>query len=382
MENNKIIDIVTETYKLFINQELAPVASQLDEEEKFPLDLVKEMGRLNLLGIPYPLQYGGIGLSYREYIDFIIELAKTCGSTAMTILSHSTLSCNPIFEFGTEEQKEKYLKPMLSGEKIGSFALTEPGSGSDMSSICTTAEEKDEYYLLNGSKVFVTNGGYADVYIVAAKTNEKSGILGISCFIVEKGMEGVILLDKRERKLGMRASDTASLSFHNAEIPKENLLGKKNLGIKVLEQTLIYARLGMSAIAIGISEGAKKYSLNYIKQRKQFNKPLYQFQLVKKMVAEMEININASRLLLYKAIEMKEEKKNIAKEASEAKLFASTSATEITKNAVQLMGGYGCSREFPVERFFRDAKITEIGDGTTEIQYIIIADELIKRNKS
>lgn len=381
MEQFDLHKIVLDTAREFIDKKLEPVASQLDEEERFPLELIKEMGKLNLLGIPYPQKYNGLGLDYTTYTEFLSEVAKTCASTAMTIISHSTLTCNPIFVFGTEEQKQKYLKPMLMGEKIGAFALTEPDSGSDVSSISTTAVEMDDCYILNGSKVFITNGNVADIVIIAAKTAPQKGLLGISIFVVEKGTPGFINSEKKERKLGMRASDTASLSLENVRIPKENLIGRKNFGMEVLQDTLVSARLGMAATAIGISEGALNYCIHYVRHRKQFNNHLYQFQLVKRMLAEMEMNINAGKLLLKKAVELKKVTKNIAKEASEAKLFASTVSTQVTKNAIQLLGAYGCSREYPVERYFRDAKITEIGDGTSEIQYLIIADELMKRHQ-
>ncbi|SHK10312.1 acyl-CoA dehydrogenase family protein [Paramaledivibacter caminithermalis] len=380
MEYTELQKLAIDTGKAFIEKKIAPMASLIDDQEIFPFENFKELGRMGLLGINYPEEYDGAGLDYIAYTGFVREVAKVCASTAMTIVSHSSLACNPIYSFGSEDQKIKYLKPLIKGEKIGAFALTEPNSGSDISSMQTKAVEHEDYYLLNGNKIFITNANVADLYIVAAKTAPEKNILGISIFLLEKGMSGLKTSEKKERKLGMRGSDTGELIFENVKVPKENLIGKKNYGFKILHNTLITARLGMAAIAIGIAEGAQKICLQYVKQRKQFGKYLYHFQSVKNILADMEMNINAASLLLYKACRMKDEGKQISKEASEAKLFASEMTTKVTKDAIQLLGAYGYSKDFPLERFFRDAKITEIGDGTSEIQRLIIADEIIKRN--
>jgi len=379
MEYTELQKIVFDIGKKLIDKKIEPIASLIDEQEEFPIDNFKEMGRLGLLGIPYPQKYYGVGLDYITYTTIIREIAKVCASTAMTLVSHTSLTCNPIYSFGSEEQKEKYLKPLLLGEKIGAFALTESGSGSDISSIQTKAIEMEDHYELNGSKIFVTNGNVAHTFIIAAKTAPQKGVMGISLFILEKGMEGFSTTGKRERKLGMRGSDTGELSFDRVKVPKANLVGRKNFGMEILHDTLVKARLGMAATAIGISEGALFHCLRHVKQRKQFDKHLYHFQSVKNILADMEMNINAGNLLLEKAALMKDQNKNITKEASEAKLFASETAMKVTKDAIQLFGACGYSREYPLERFFRDAKITEIGDGTSEIQRLIIADELIKR---
>lgn len=379
MEFNDLQKVVLETGKEFIQKKISNDAKVIDEKEEFPIENFKEMGRLGYLGIPYPEEYGGIGLDYVTYTEFIREIANVCASTAMTIVSHTTLTCNPIFTYGSREQKQKYLKPLISGTKIGAFALTEPDSGSDISSMQTKAVETDNFYILNGTKIFITNANVADLYVVAAKTSPQKNIMGISIFILEKGMEGFSTSGKRERKLGMRGSDTGELIFNDVKVPKENLIGRKNLGFEVLHNTLVCARLGMSAIAVGIAEGAQRHCIQYVKQRKQFGKLICYFQSVKNIIADMEMNISAARLLLQKAAIMKDQALNISKESAEAKLFASETATKVTKDAIQLFGAYGYSRELPLERFYRDAKITEIGDGTSEIQRLIIADEIIKR---
>lgn len=362
----------------FVQKEIAPIASRTDAQEEFPLELVRHMGRLGFLGIPYPEAYGGAGLDYAVYARVVREIAQVCASTAMTVVAHTTLTGHPLFAFGTEQQKGKYLCPLASGEKIGAFALTEPNAGSDISSIETRAVEQDGYYTLTGSKVFITNGNVADLVVVAAKTAPEKGLLGISLFVLERGMEGFVTSGRSERKLGMRGSDTAQLTFDHVKVPPENLIGKKNLGFKILHESLVCARLGMAAIAIGISEAARNHCLRYVKQRKQFGKYLYHFQSIKNMLADMDMNISAASLLLDRATALKEQGKSIIKEASEAKLFASETAMRVTRDAIQIFGAYGYSRDLPLERFFRDAKITEIGDGTSEIQRLIIADEMLK----
>ena len=367
------------TAKEFIKKEITPIASLMDEKEEFPLEKFKEMGRLGLLGIPYPEKYGGSNFDYSTYSIVLREIAKVCASTAMTVVAHTTLTANPIFSFGTEDQKMKYLKPLASGEKIGAFGLTEPNAGSDISSMETIARKRESHYLLNGSKIFITNANVADIFVIAAKTSPEKGIMGISLFIFEQGMAGFKASGKKEKKLGMRASDTGELIFEDASVPEENLIGKRNFGLKILHETLVCARIGMASIALGISEAAQEYCLRYVKQRKQFGKHLYHFQSIKNMLADMEMNISAASLLVEKVAEMKDEGKDIAKEASEAKLFSSELVMKTTRDALQIYGGYGYSREFPLERFYRDAKITEIGDGTSEIQRLIIADEIIKR---
>ncbi len=368
-----------DTAKDFIKKEIAPIAGLIDEKEEFPLRNIKEMGGLGLLGIPYPEKYGGAGFDYMTYSTIIREIAKACASTAMTVVSHTSLTGNPIFMFGSEEQKLKYLKPLLSGDKIGAFGLTEPNAGSDISAIETTAEKRDDHYVLNGTKIFITNANVADIFVIAAKTSPQKGMMGISVFVLERGTKGFGASGKKEKKLGMRGSDTGELIFEDVVVPKENMIGKENFGLRILHENLVCARIGMTAIALGIAEGAQTLCLEYVKERKQFGQHLYHFQSIKNMLADMEMNISAADLLLQKVASMKDEGKDITKEASEAKLFASDMVMKTTKDAIQIFGGYGYMREFPLERFYRDAKITEIGDGTSQIQRVIIADEVIKK---
>ena len=362
----------------FVQKVIAPVASEADETEEFSLDTFRQMGSFGLFGAPYPEEYGGSGLDYVTYTGLIREVAKVCAATAMTALSHATLACHPIFAAGDARLKERLLRPLIAGEKIGCFAMTEAGSGSDISSSQTTAEESSDGYVLNGSKLFITNANVADVAVVVAKTSPRAGLLGLSLFAVEKGTPGFSATGRHERKLGMRASDTGELMFCDAIVPKENLIGRKNRGFEVLQQTLPAARLGMAAIAIGIAEGARDLCVEYVTQRRQFGQPLYRFQMVKSMLANMEMNISAADLLLKRGARMRDLGQGFVKEASEAKLFASEVAVAVTKDAIQLHGANGYSRDLPLERFFRDAKLTEIGDGTSEIQRLIIADEMIK----
>jgi len=364
----------------FVKQKIEPIAGQMDEQEKFPVDIVRELGQLGLLGLPFPEQYGGGGLDYITYTAVIKEIAKACASTAMTVVAHTTLTGYPILKFGSEEQKANYLNPLCTGEKIGAFALTEPNAGSDFAGAESKAEFKEGNYLLNGSKIFITNANYADIFMVAAKTTPDKGMMGMSLFIMEKGMPGFTTSGKKEKKLGMRASDTGELIFQDAVVPEANLLGRKNFGLKMLHDTLITARLGMAAIAIGISESARNKCVVYVKQRKQFGKSLSQHQSIRNMLADMEVNIKAANLMLYHASAAKDAGKDITKAASEVKLFSSEMSMQVTKNAIQIFGGYGYMREFPLERYFRDAKLTEIGDGTSEMQRMVIAGEMLKGN--
>jgi len=357
---------------------VAPAAAGADEEERFPLEVFRELGRFGLFGTPYPARYGGSGLTFALYTGLIREVAKACASTAMTAVAHATLACHPILAGGSEGVKERCLRPLLHGEAIGAFALTEAGAGSDVSSIRTTAVESGDAWVLDGAKVFITNANVADVAVIVAKTAPRAGLLGLSLFVVEKGTPGFAPTGSRERKLGMRASDTGGFVLCGARVPKENLLGRKNRGFELLQQTLTAARLDMAAIALGISERARDLSVDHVMQRKQFGKPLYSFQLVKGMLADMEVRISAADLLLSQGLRLRDEGRSFVKEASLAKLFASETAVAVTKDAIQIHGAYGYTRDLPLERFFRDAKLTEIGDGTSEIQRLIIADEMVK----
>jgi len=313
-----------------------------------------------------------------NHTGVIREIAKACASMAMTMVAHTTLTCAPIMIAGGDRLKTKLLRPLLSGEMIGAFAMTEAGSGSDIAGIQTSATEADDCYILNGAKLFITNANLADVAVVVARTAPQAGLLGLSLFVVPKGTPGFSATGRRERKLGMRASDTGELVFDNARVPKANLLGPKNCGFAILQQVLPAARLDMAAIALGIAEAARALSVDYVTKRRQFGHALYRFQLVKGMLANMELGISAADLLLKKGAWLKDQGQSFVKAASEAKLFASELAVAVTRDAIQLHGAYGYSRDLPLERFFRDAKLTEIGDGTSEIQRLIIADELLK----
>jgi butyryl-CoA dehydrogenase/acyl-CoA dehydrogenase len=381
MGKNGIQEQVMETTRRFLRDRIETIASKIDQSNEFPEDNVREMGKLGLLGIPYPEDHGGVGLDCLTYVTVIREIAKACASTAMTVLSHSTLASNPIFEQGDAEQKSKYLRPLLGGESIGAFALTEPNAGSDITAIETTAIQSGEHYVLNGSKVYITNANVADLFVVAAKTAPDQGAIGISLFILERGMSGFSCSGVTEKKLGMRGSDTGSLFFDDVRVPQENLLGRKGLGLKILHSTLVMARIGMASIALGIAEGAQALCLEYVKQRRQFGQHLYRFQSIKNKLADMEVGIRAAEQLIRQAAQMKDAGEQPTKAASVAKLFASEMSMAVTKDAVQIFGAYGYSQDYPLERFFRDAKITEIADGTSEIQRLIIADEIVKQSR-
>jgi alkylation response protein AidB-like acyl-CoA dehydrogenase len=371
-------DTVLSCGREFVRKAIAPIARDADEKEEFPLEAFREMGRFGLFGAPYPERYGGAGMDYTTYTGLIREVARVCASTAMTAVAHATLTCGPVFAAGSEYLKERCLPALLSGDKIGAFAMTEAGAGSDISGIETRAELDGDFYVLNGSKLFITNANVADTAVVVAKTSPRAGLLGLSLFVVDKGTPGFSTSGRHERKLGMRASDTGELLFNNARVPRESLIGHKNRGFEVLQQTLAAARLDMAAIALGIAEEARDLCLDHVLQRKQFGSALHRFQLIKAMLADMEVRISAAELLLNKGLRLRDEGKPFVKEASEAKLFASEMAVAVTKDAIQIHGGYGYCRDLPLERFYRDAKLTEIGDGTSEIQRLIIADEAIK----
>lgn len=362
----------------FVRKVVAPVAAGADEREEFQLDVFRAMGLFGLFGAAFPEHYGGTGLGCSTYTGLIREVAQACAATAMSAVAHATLTATPIFLAGTEQLRQRLLPPLIRGDMIGAFAMTETGSGSDIASIRTTAIEAGDHYLLNGSKVYITNANVADLAVVVAKTAPAAGVLGLSLFVVEKGIQGFGASGRRERKLGMRASDLGELVFTDARVPKENLIGRKNRGFEILQQTLSAARLDMAAIAIGIAERARDLCIDHSLQRRQFGKPLCRFQLIQGMLANMEMGISAANLLLNHGLHLREQGMRFVKEASEAKLFASEMAVNVTRDAIQVHGANGYFREMPLERLYRDAKLTEIGDGTSEIQRMIIADEMIK----
>ena len=374
---SKELDLLREMYKKFAETEIKPLAEELDEEERFPVESIPKLARYGFMGIPFPKEYGGAGGNYLTYAMAIEELGKVCATTAVIVSAHTSLCAGPIYYFGTEEQKQKYLVPLAKGEKIGAFGLTEPSAGTDSSMQQTTAKLDGDEYVLNGTKVFITNAGYADIYVVIAMTDKSKGNRGISAFIVEKGTPG-FSIGKKERKMGIRGSATCDLIFENCRIPKENLLGKEGQGFKIAMQTLDGGRIGIAAQALGLAEGALDRTVAYVKERKQFGRTLSQFQNTQFQLANMKTEVEAAKLLVYRAAEAKALKPRFSVEAAEAKLFAAETAMDVTTKCVQLMGGYGYIREYEVERMMRDAKITEIYEGTSEVQRMVISGNMLK----
>jgi len=369
--------LLQKLYRAFAEEEVKPLASEVDEEERFPIETVKKMAEIGMMGISVPKEYGGAGADNISYAMAVEELSKHCGTTGVIVSAHTSLCCAPILENGTKEQKEKYLPALARGEKIGAFGLTEPNAGTDAAGQQTTAILDGDHYILNGSKIFITNAGYADVYIIFAMTDRSKGLKGITAFIVEREFEG-FSIGKKELKMGIRGSATCELIFENCRVPKENLLGKVGRGFKIAMQTLDGGRIGIAAQALGLAQGALDETVKYTKERKQFNRAISKFQNTQFELATMDTKVEASRLLVYKAAYMKDMKKPYSKEAAMAKLFAAETAMDVTTKAVQLHGGYGYTREYPVERMMRDAKITEIYEGTSEVQKMVIAASLLK----
>ena len=373
-EQNQVRRMVRE----FSQKELAPIAIEIDEEERFPVENFKKMAELDIMGMPFSEKYGGAGMDYVSYIITLEEFAKVCASTALSYSAHVSLSAFPINEFGTEEQKKKYLTPLAKGEKLGSFGLTEPSAGSDAGGTKTTAVKKGDKYILNGSKIFITNAAFADIFVVTAVTDKTKGTKGISSFILEKGMQG-FEVGKKEKKLGMRGSPTSMLHFTDCEVPENNLLGKLNEGFRQFLITLDGGRIGIGAQAVGIAKGALKRTLQYVQEREQFGRTLSALQAIQFKLSDMATKINAAELMVYDAAYKKMSGFKNKFEASTAKLFATEIAMDVTKDAIQLHGGYGYMKEYEVERFWRDAKLLEIGEGTSEIQRLVIFRELLKR---
>lgn len=362
-------------FREFVDKELRPIAAELDEQERFPFELIPKMGEIGLLGIPVAEEFSGVGMGTLEYVMAVEEISKACASTGVTISAHTSLCCWPIEHFGTQEQKEKYLPDLATGEKLGAFGLTEPNAGTDAAMQRTTAEDKGDHWLLNGSKVFITNGEVADVYVVFAMTDKAAGNKGISAFLLEKGMEG-FSFGSHEKKMGIRASSTCELVFEDVKVPKENLLGELNKGFQIAMMTLDGGRIGIAAQALGIAQGAIDETVKYVKDRVQFGRPISKFQNTQFMLAEMQTRVDAARMLVYRAAAIKDAGEPYSSEAAMAKLFASETAREVTWRAVQLFGGYGYTRDYPVERMMRDAKITEIYEGTSEVQKMVISSRM------
>ncbi len=371
--------LLRQTVRAFAEKEVAPGVRERDENERFDravmFDRVAELG---LAGIVFPEEYGGAGADYISYAIAVEELSRVCASTGVTLSAHLSLGANPIFLFGTEEQKKKYLVPLAEGSKLGAFGLTEPSAGSDAGGTKTTAVLDGDEYVLNGNKIFITNGGDAETYIVFARTDKAAQKHhGISAFIVEKGTPG-FGFGRKEQKLGIRSSPTLELVFENCRIPRANLLGKENEGFKIAMKTLDGGRIGIAAQALGIAQGAFEASVRYAKERKQFGLPIANFQAVQFMLADMATQIEAARLLVYQSAYKASAGQPYGKESAMAKLVASETAMKVTTLAVQVHGGYGYTREFPVERMMRDAKITEIYEGTSEVQRIVIGTAITK----
>ncbi|MBU8687958.1 acyl-CoA dehydrogenase [Priestia megaterium] len=359
----------------FAKNEVAPTAAQRDEEERFDRGIFTQMADLGLTGIPWPEQYGGIGSDYLAYCIAVEELSRVCASTGVTLSAHTSLAGWPIYTFGTEEQKQKYLKPMATGEKIGAYGLTEPSAGSDAGGMRTLAVKAGEDYILNGSKIFITNGGEADIYVVFARIdpNEKR----TSAFIIEKDMPG-FSVGKKEKKLGIRSSPTTEIIFEDCRVPKENLLGNEGEGFKIAMMTLDGGRNGIAAQAVGIAQGALDAAVAYAKERQQFGKPIISQQGIAFKLADMATSIEAARLLTYQAAWLESQGLPYGKESAMSKLYAGDTAMKVTTEAVQVFGGYGYTKDYPVERFMRDAKITQIYEGTQEIQRLVISRYLAK----
>ena len=369
--------LLRKMYRDFAENEVKPLAEELDEEERFPMETVEKMAKLGMMGVYFPKQYGGAGADVLAYAMCVEELAKVCGTTAVVVSAHTSLCCAPIYENGTEEQKMKYLPDLLSGKKIGAFGLTEPGAGTDASGQQTTAvlDESGENYILNGTKCFITNGNVADVFVVMAMTDKSKGTKGISAFIVEKDFPG-FSQGKHEKKMGIRGSSTCDLIFEDCIVPKANLLGKEGEGFKIAMKTLDGGRIGIAAQALGLGEGAVNEAIKYTKERIQFGKRISQFQNTQFQLADMHTRMQAAQFLVYSAACKKQNHEPYSMDAAMAKLFAAEAASDVTRRAVQLFGGYGYTREYPVERMMRDAKITEIYEGTSEVQRMVIASHL------
>ena len=370
-------ELVRQMVRDFAVNEVKPIAAEIDVTERFPMENVKKMGELGMMGIPFSIEFGGAGGDVLSYIIAVEELSKVCATTGVILSAHTSLCASLINENGTPAQKEKYLRDLCTGNKIGAFGLTEPGAGTDAAGQQTTAVLDGDNYILNGSKIFITNGGVADTFIIFAMTDKSKGTKGISAFIVEKGFQG-FSIGKKEDKLGIRASSTTELIFENCIVPKENLIGREGKGFGIAMKTLDGGRIGIAAQALGIAEGALEEAIKYMKERKQFGRPISAFQGLQWMVAEMSTKIEAARFLVYKAAWLKENKQPYSVDAARAKLYAAEVAMDVTIKAVQLFGGYGYTKEYPIERMMRDAKITEIYEGTSEVQKMVISGSLLK----
>jgi len=361
----------------FAQNEIAPTIEQMEKEDRFPREIIKKMGELGLMGIPIPEKYGGSGMDYTSYIIAINEISKVSATVGVILSVHTSVSTNPILFFGTDEQKSHYIPKLASGEYLGAFAVTEPGAGSDVANMTTSAIKDGDHYILNGSKVFITNGGAADTFITFARTSKGKGSKGISAFILEKDTPGLDI-GKPEHKMGLHGSNTVQLSFDQCKVTKEQLLGEEGNGFKIAMANLNVGRIGIAAQSLGIAEAAVEHATEYAKERIQFNKPIAHQQGLSFKLADMATQTEAARMLVYNVAALVDRDIPCGKEASMAKMFASKTAMNNAIEAVQVYGGYGYTEDYPVERFFRDAKVTQIYEGTNEIQHIVIAKNLMK----
>ena len=367
-EEQEILDMLHD----FCLKEVAPKAAEVDENERFPEETWHKLAEMGMMGVPFPEEYGGANLSYLNYIGVCEELAKHCATTSVMVSAHTSLCCWPISQYGTEEQKQKYLSKLCTGEWLGAFGLTEPGAGTDAAMQKTLAEDKGDHWVLNGSKIFITNAGFANVFVVFAMTNKELGTKGISAFIVEKDFPG-FKVGSHEKKMGIRGSSTCELVFEDCIVPKENLLGELNKGFKVAMTTLDGGRIGIAAQALGIAQASIDECVKYTKERVQFGKRISQFQNTQFQLADMQAHVDAARLLVYRAAQAKQDHEPHSHLAAMAKLVAAETASDVTRRTLQLTGGYGYTREYPFERMMRDAKITEIYEGTSEVQRMVIS---------
>lgn len=363
--------------RAFADKEIAPIAAEIDEMARFPYETVEKLGKLGMMGYPFPKEYGGHGGDYISYAIMIEEFSRACGSTGVIVQTHHALCAWPIFTYGTEEQKQKYLPPLLSAKHIGAFGLTEPNAGTDAAGQETIAVDMGDHWIINGKKKFISGGGIADTYVVMAMTDKSKGTKGISAFIIEKGFKG-FQFGKVEKKMGIKGSVTAELIFENCIVPKENLLGEIGKGFKVAMTSLDVGRIGIASQALGLAQGAFDETVKYMKQRKQFGKSLSEFQALSFEMANMKTRIDAARFLVYNAAYRTENGLPSTVEVAQAKLFASETAMYVTTKAVQLHGGYGYLQDYPVERMMRDAKITEIYEGTSEVMKMVIAGSIFR----
>jgi alkylation response protein AidB-like acyl-CoA dehydrogenase len=369
--------MVKEAAADFAKNTLLPKAQEFDEKEEIPQGIYKQLADLGYLAMLLPEEFGGSNLDFLSYICAMEEFSKACAALMIGLSVHNSLVCDAILKFGTDDQKKKYLPALARGEKIGAYSLTEPGSGTDAGSLRTTAVPQGDHYLVNGTKTFVTNGGIADLFVVFVLTNPELKSKGISCLLVEKDTEG-FSIGVKEKKMGIKGSDTRELSFADSKVPKENLLGEENKGFKVALSLLNSGRIGVGAQCVGIAQAAYEEALKYSKERVQFGQPICNFQAIAFKLADMATEIDAARLMVYRAAHLKSKGEKCNIEASMAKLFASEVANRVVNEAVQIHGGYGYMKEYPVERYFRDARVTEIYEGTSEAQRIVISRDLLK----